>query len=35
MPVEETLLSAGPVLFVTVGCWLSALRSRLERGDGG
>jgi hypothetical protein len=31
VPVEEALLSAAPVLFVTGGCWLSALRSRLER----
>jgi hypothetical protein len=31
IPVEETLAAFGPVLAVTGGCWLAALRSRLRK----
>jgi hypothetical protein len=31
IPLEETLLSAAPVLFLTGSCWIATLRSRIER----
>ncbi|HEY1277786.1 MAG TPA: hypothetical protein VGF25_22955 [Thermoleophilaceae bacterium] len=31
IPLEETLLTGAPALFVMGGCWFASLRARLER----